>query len=139
MERIGPHRLWIGHAGDVRDFAALHREGIEVVVQLAIEEVPATLPRGFLAASFPLIDGPGNRPEILDLAIRFIGGSILHRLPILVSCGAGLSRSPALTAAAMAWAGEGSPDECLAHLSTHRRADVSPGLWSEVRRAIPNR
>jgi hypothetical protein len=40
MNKIPPHHLWIGHAGDGSDFQGLFDADIRAVVQLAIEEPP---------------------------------------------------------------------------------------------------
>ena len=39
MRRIEPYSIWIGHAGDGRNFRVLFDEGIRVIVQLALEEL----------------------------------------------------------------------------------------------------
>ena len=136
MNQVPPHLLWIGHAGDGRDVHHLRGLGIEVVVQVAMEEQPWPPPRDLIYLRFPLNDGGDNRPEILDLAFRSVAGAIVHRLPTLVCCGAGMSRSPAIAAAALSVSGHGSPEECLEIVSRHSRTDVSPGLWSSLRAVV---
>ena len=136
MDQILPHRLWIGHAGNGNDLSLLHRVGIEVLVQVAIEEPPILPPRELVFLRYPMIDGTGNRPEIIDQAVRSVSFWIDRHVPILVCCSAGLSRSPSIVAAALSRSGHGTPESCLIRLETYRRIDVSPGLWSEVRASL---
>jgi protein-tyrosine phosphatase len=49
-----------------------------------------------------------------------------------VCCGGGMSRSPALAAAALSVAFGESPEECLKAVVLHHPGDVSPGLWNEI-------
>ena len=46
---------------------------------------------------------------------------------------AGMSRSPAIAAVAIAIVMERSPDECLTAITTDGPHDVSPLLWSRVK------
>ena len=59
------------------------------------------------------------------------------RVPTLVCCGMGLSRSPAVAAAALAIVRREPPDEVLRMLADRHPVDVSPGFWSEVRAVRP--
>jgi hypothetical protein len=52
--------LWIGHVGDVRDPRSLFSTGTLAVIDLALNEPPASLPRELVYCRFPLIDGAGN-------------------------------------------------------------------------------
>ncbi len=106
------------------------------MVQLAAEEPPLSPPRGLLYHRIPLQDGSGNPPGFLGLAIATVAALIRLRVPTLVCCGMGLSRSPAVAAAALAWVRRESPDEALGRLVLRHPVDVSPGLWGEIR-AIP--
>ena len=133
MTRIIPHPLWLGHAGDGGRFEAIFQADIQAVVYLAVEEVPVRLPRDLISCRFPLVDGAGNAEAVLALAIRTLAAHIQLQVPTLVTCGAGLSRSPAIAAAALAVALRQDPDECLKSVTSHHAADVSPGLWNEVR------
>ena len=101
MKQIHPHPLWLGHAGDGEAFRRLFDLGIEAVVQLAAEEPPIPLPRDLILCHFPLLDGVGNRPEVLSLAVETTAALVRGRTPTLLCCGAGMSRSPAVAAAAL--------------------------------------
>jgi protein-tyrosine phosphatase len=133
MNRIPPYSLWLGHAGDGRDFRALFDAGVEAVVRLAAEVPPEATPRELICCRFPLLDGTGNRAELLSLAIHTVVALLRLRVPTLVCCGAGMSRSPAIAAAAMALIGGESAEESLKKLGKIHPIDVSPGLWKEVK------
>ncbi len=133
MRRVDRYRLWLGYAGDARDLRRLFDLGIRAVVQLAAEEPPAVTPRELILLRFPLIDGEGNEPVLLRLAVGSIVELLRADVPTLVCCGAGMSRSPALAAAAMAMLERREPDDCLREIASAAPADVSPGLWNELR------
>jgi hypothetical protein len=88
-----------------------------------------------IACRFPLIDGSGNPPHVLALAIQTIAALINAKVPLLVCCGAGMSRAPAVVAGALATIQHESPEACLKRVTRHHPCDVSPVLWSEVRQA----
>ncbi|HVS38772.1 MAG TPA: hypothetical protein VMS17_24665 [Gemmataceae bacterium] len=138
MNQIRPHFLWLGHVGEGDAFRRLFDAGVEAVVQLAAEEPPLALPRELILCRFPLIDGIGNRPALLTLAIETTAALVRNRVPTLLCCGAGMSRSPAIAAAALSVAYGGPPEEWLKSVAEHHASDVSPGFWDEVRRLLVN-
>src|SRR5690242_11778923 len=98
MNQIAPHRLWVGHAGEVQDFRALFEARIQAVVDLAVEESPGRPPHELIFCRFPLVDGAGNDLKILALAIR-TSATLLHsQVATLICCSAGVSRAPAIAA-----------------------------------------
>ncbi len=132
MDQVHPHLVWIGHAGDGRNHEAFLERGIRAVVQLALEEPPLAPPRDLVYLRFPLHDGGGNPRDVLEAAITAVAGLIALEVPTLICCAAGISRAPALTAAALARAGDDDPAACLALVLQSRRGDVSPRLWAEI-------
>lgn len=136
MNQIKPYSVWVGHAGDARAIKTVLDQQIRAIVQLAAEEMPVQAPRDLVLLRFPLIDGVGNDPEILYLAIHCVATLIEKRMPTLVSCGAGLSRSPVITAAALAVARHGTLDECVKLVARYHAADVLPGFWEDVRQVL---
>jgi hypothetical protein len=132
MRRIEPYLLWIGHAGDCRDFRALFGAGVEAVVQLAADEPAVAMPRELISCRFPLVDAAGNRREILEIAIKTVAELIRMHVPTLVCCGAGMSRSPSIAAAALSLVSSDSPHECLRQVTDGNASDVSGGLWKEI-------
>lgn len=133
MRQILPYALWIGHAGDGRDFRHILDANIQAVVQLAEEEPTLQLPRDLIYCRFPLVDGPGNDVQLLRLATTTVANLLERHVPTLLCCGAGMSRSPALAAAALSMVYQQEPDEALKQVAEHHPADVLPGLWNEVK------
>jgi protein-tyrosine phosphatase len=132
MRQVLPHLLWLGNAGDGRDFRELFGAGIEALVQLAAEEPPAPAPRDLTFCRFPLLDGPGNSTKLLRLAVGTVAGLLEQHVPTLVCCGAGLSRAPAVAACALALFQRQPPQECLRRLAEQHPADVAPALWDDL-------
>ena len=132
MNQVAPRRVWIGHGGEGHDFTQILDLGIEAVVELAEEEPSFPTRRDMIACRFPLIDGSGNRPEVLELAVATLARLIAADVPTLVCCSMGLSRAPALVAAALARVERTSHHECLKRVTWHHPSDVSPGLWQEL-------
>ena len=139
MNQIRPHQLWIGHAGDGRSFSDVLEKGVRAVVQLAAEEPQLQLPRELISCRFPLLDGTGNDIELLDLAIHIVANFIERGIPTLVCCGAGMSRAPATVAAALSIVNQCGLEDSLRVVTASHPADVSPGLWEEVRRVFKTR
>jgi hypothetical protein len=138
MRRIGSHPLWIGHAGDARDHRPLFDAGIRALVDLAAEQAPLTPPRELIYCRFPIQDGSGNVPEVLYLTVNTVAALLSWGVPTLVCCGAGMSRSPAVGAAALAlWLNEPA-DRCLAEVKGQGPGDVSPGLWQSLKKLFPS-
>lgn len=133
MNQVLPYALWLGHAGDGRDFRQVLDAGIEALVQLAVEEPPLQPPRELIYCRFPLLDGSENRGEVVSAAIRTTATLLEMKIPTLLCCGAGMSRSPAIAAAALAFLNEESPEACLRQVTAQHPSDVSPGLWQEIK------
>jgi protein-tyrosine phosphatase len=136
MRRIGERPLWIGTAREARDIRAVLDAGIEAIVDLAVEEPPIQTTRELVYFRVPLVDGEGNSTSLLTLATEAVGMLARGGTPTLVSCGAGMSRSPAVVAAALAKLDYRPPDEVLAEIAGGGPADVQPGLWREVIRSL---
>jgi hypothetical protein len=137
MNQIVPHRLWVGHAGEERDFRAIFDAGVRALVDLAVEETPGHPPHELIFCRFPLVDGAGNDLKILALAIRTAAALLRSQVPTLVGCGAGVSRAPAIAAAALALVSDEPPAQCLQRVAAHHSCDVSPGLWEDVTSLLP--
>jgi len=133
MTQIQPYSLWIGHAGEARDYERIADAGIEALVNLAAEEKCDQPPRELLYLRFPLIDGIGNRTGWLDLAVTSVANLLRLHVPTLVYCGAGRSRSPVIAASALAVAFRDNPADSLRRVVSQHPSDVSPGFWDEVK------
>ncbi len=133
MNQIPPYPVWVGHLGEGADFRKVFDHGIRALVHLALEEPSPQPPRELIVCRFPLLDGGGNRSELLALAIRTTAALLKLHIPTLVFCGGGESRSPAVTAAALSLAFGGTLEESLQRIVQHHPSDVSPGLWQEIK------
>ena len=136
MHQIKPHLLWIGHAGDGRNMQEILATGIRAIVQLALEEPPIHPPRDLVFCRIPLIDGIGNDPVLLNLAVDTVATLQRSRIATLVCCAGGMSRSPAIAAAALSAVERMPLEECLRIVTESYPADVLPGFWDEVRYAL---
>jgi protein-tyrosine phosphatase len=132
MIRIEPHLLWLGHAGDCRDMAKVLDAGIEAVVQLAAEEPPAQFPREIIVLRIPLLDGADNPPAILRLAVSSVEQLLASHVSTLLCCSAGMSRSPAIAACALARLEQKEPATSLEAIRTRLATDISPSLWRDL-------
>jgi hypothetical protein len=136
MKHIEPYSLWVGHAGDGRDFRTLFDEGIHALVDLALEERPAAPPREFIYIRVPLVDGTGNPAKTLLLAVHSLASLLRTHVPTLVVCGAGMSRAPCVAAGALSLVLNEPADACLRKVIAGRPHDVAPGFWGELRAAL---
>ena len=132
MNQLSPFTLWVGNASDSRNLAVISDHEIQHVVQLAIEEPIPSLPREVNLIRIPLTDSNDNEPFALQFAIKTVSELIQSKRRTLICCSAGLSRSPATAACALAVVQEKHPDECLNDISKLIRTDVSPGLWKDL-------
>jgi hypothetical protein len=123
-------------ASDGRNLQEVLDTGIRAIVQLAMEEPPLQPPRDLIFCRFPLLDGTGNDPVLLKLAIHAVATLQTNRIPTLVCCAGGMSRSPAIAAAALSAVEKKPLEECLEIVTEFYPADVLPGLWEEVRYAV---
>ena len=145
MRQIAGRQLWLGHAGDLRDARAVLDAGIAAVVELADSEPHAVLPRDLIRCRFPLSDD-GENPHwlvrlaiqsvLVRLAIQSVTAILVARVPLLVCCSAGMSRSVCIAAAGLALAEAITIDEALKVVIGTGPADVSPGFYSRVVEAM---
>jgi len=133
MREIIPSLLWLGNAMDVCDLRSIHDLGISAIVDLALEEPVPQLTREIIYCRFPIIDGSGNTPELLSAAIEITASFIRKSVPAMVACSAGMSRSPAIVAAALALVHCESPDDSLKTMIAGNPHDLSPPLWTDVK------
>jgi protein-tyrosine phosphatase len=131
MRRIEPYSIWLGNAADGRDYRRLFDAGIRAVVQLAIEEPYLVAPRELIVLRCPLHDG-GNESGLVGLAVELVARLLRSKIPSLVCCSAGMSRSPAVAATAIALVERADLSECLERVTQGRPADVSTTLWQEL-------
>ena len=82
------------------------------------------------------MDGAQECRGVLAAAIQTLVALLRNRVPTLVHCGAGMSRSPVVVAAALAIVEGRSPDDLLRQIVAGQPHDVSPQLWQAVRMVI---
>ena len=132
MRHIPDYSLWLGHAGDARDKHELLRLGIGAVVDLAVEEPPAVAGHETIYCRFPLNDGTENPHWLLRAAIDTSANLLREKVPTLVCCSSGISRAPAIAAAALVKLGRPSLQDALLYLADYGQFDVSAGLLQDV-------
>ena len=132
MRQVPNTTCWIGNARDYGAHRELFDRGIEAVVQLAAEEPVIATPRELMCFRLPLLDGAGNDPARLKLAINVVAQLIAAGIPTLVSCSAGMSRSPAIVAAALAQVEQADVGEVLLRVIADGPREVSAALWREI-------
>jgi protein-tyrosine phosphatase len=131
MREVLPE-VWIGNsrdAGDLKQIAAL---GIQVIVDLAADEPLIPVPRDMAYFRCPLVDGEEADDWKTDLAIQTVGLMLVAGVPLLVACSAGMSRSPAIVAAALALSDEESLESALRRVTASGPCDISPALWAAI-------
>jgi hypothetical protein len=132
VRHIPDYSLWLGHAGDARDRHELLRLGVGAVVDLAVEEPPAVAGHEMVYCRFPLLDGAENPPWLLRAAIDMTATLLREKVPTLVACSSGVSRAPAVTAAALVRLGRPNLPAALLWLADFGQCDVSGGLYQDV-------
>lgn len=136
MREVLSGRLWIGHANDARSPRCLLEAGVRAVVDVAIEEPPASLPREMTYVRFPLVDGEGNDSVVLRLAVSTVVGLLDGEVPTLVACSAGLSRSPTLASFALAGHERRTPQQALVRIAAAGPVRVNAVLWQSLEKAV---
>ena len=113
----------------------LDARNLRCIVDLASNEpLPHLPPRHCLLPVSPRTDGvPESEPWLLLSAIQDRGQLARSwKFRQQVSCSAGLSRGPAIVAAALSTTTLQTPEDCLRQVSHSVSHDVSPGFWNEV-------
>ncbi|MFT5526205.1 MAG: hypothetical protein ACI9G1_003963 [Pirellulaceae bacterium] len=137
MIEILPDRLWLGNAHDARNPSAVHQRGIRAILDLAHDEPPIVGYRDLIVSRVPLVDASGNDVLLLRIAISQAVSLLKNDVPTLIACSAGLSRTPAIAAAALSIHKNRDPDDVLNELIAQRPHDVSPTLWNDVKNVLP--
>jgi predicted protein tyrosine phosphatase len=136
MRDIHKGILYVADAPSIREVKILYDHEIQAVIDVAANELAAQLPREFIYCRFPLIDGDGNRPQLLKIAVTTIVTLLQSNTRTVVACSAGMSRSPAIAAAAVSRLTGEPPDTCLQSITQNGPHDVSPLFWLRVKAAM---
>lgn len=134
MRDVHSNLLFVGNALEARNLRLLYETGIQAVVDLAVNEKPAQLGRDLIYCRFPINDGDGNPDWLLVVAIRTVASMIRNDIRTVVACSAGMSRAPTIAAASVALLTNRDPDECLLEIISDAPNDVSPILWTQIKR-----
>lgn len=110
--------------------------GVTAIVDLAASEPPVVYPRDIVYCRLPLCDGGDNGAARLRLAIATTTALVRAGTPTLVACSMGMSRSPAIAAAALAQVEQLAPDKVLTEIAEAGPLDVDAGLWREVKNVV---
>jgi protein-tyrosine phosphatase len=110
--------------------------GITAIVDLASNELPVAVTRELAYCRFPLVDAAANEDWLLRGAIETTASFLRSGEPTLVCCGAGMSRAPAIVAAALALVDGSSPQDRLTFVARSGACDVSPYFWEQVSRLV---
>jgi len=132
MREVIPDTLWIGNALEARDVKRVLDLQLQAVIDLAMEEPPIQFTREVVYCRFPLIDGPDNSTAVLKVAIDTTAKFLATKIPTLVACGAGMSRAPAIVAAAIALSERLSLTDALQKVTKDQPHDVSAGLLADI-------
>jgi protein-tyrosine phosphatase len=132
MRQIEELSIWIGTARDARDIKNVLSLGIKTIVDLALEEIPVQPTRDLVYLRFPLMDGTGNPTWLIQAVLHMVDLCIRSRVPTLIACGAGMSRSPSIAAIAAAPFLGVEPADVLLALKNQGPIDVSSSLWQEL-------
>jgi protein-tyrosine phosphatase len=137
MIEVETGSLWLGNASEAREFRGLFDAEIAAVVDVAWDEPPAQLPRELVYCRFPLVDSDGNSAAMLTLAVQTVVNLLVAGQRTLVACNAGMSRSPAVAAAALSVVRGEEPDRVLSQIGELRSLEVSPRLWEQLIAILP--
>ena len=131
--------LQIGNAFEARDIKTVLSLGINAIVDLAIDEPPIVPTRDVTYCRIPLIDGEGNSPATLRLAVNITYQLLADQTPTLVACSAGMSRSPVIAAAALAENNKTTLAIEIAKIASIVPHDISPALLADIRHVLENK
>lgn len=139
MRELIPGLLWSGNAFDARDLKGVLDRRIEAVIDLAMEEPPVSPARELTYCRFPPLDGQGNSPSTIESAISTAVRFIMAKVPTLICCGGGMSRSPAIAAAVISQIDGIEPEDAMKRVAsclylksfdfTNGSPTHSRGLW----------
>lgn len=136
MHEIHPNLLWLGHALDIREPRALFDTQIAAIIDVALEEAPARLPRELIYCRFPLNDGGGNNPAVLRQAIQTSTDLLNSETRTIIACSAGMSRSPTIAACALANCLSQDPHDTVSRIGEIRTLELNPVLWKDALAAL---
>jgi hypothetical protein len=139
MRQLAGRSIWIGNSSDLRDVPKVMATGIEALIELSASETFAVFPRELIRCRFPLHDGEANPVWLLRFACESLATFLHANVPVLVCCSAGMSRSVVVVAGGVALAEKMSLVEALKIVAGTGPADVSPGLFNQLKKILDSR
>ncbi len=109
---------------------AIRRAGIQHVLKLYFYE--PHWPSDFTVCEVPIIDGEFIRPENIERGVAFIREQVDAERPVLVQCGAGISRSSTFVLAYLIESGRDLPDAFTLLKEHHPIASPLPAMWQSL-------
>lgn len=136
MRKLPDYPLWLGSAVDMHDLRTVLSEGIEAVVDLAMNEPVPLVTRDLVYCRFPLLDGAGNDSRVLRIALHTTAELLRRDVKTLVYCSAGMSRTPAVAAGALALGFGLTFESARSLVAANAPVDISPTLLSDIHRLL---
>jgi protein tyrosine phosphatase (PTP) superfamily phosphohydrolase (DUF442 family) len=120
----------IGNYLEAQDAELLRHHGFQSVLSLDGSLTSGDAGRLGVAVvvAFRLVDGAGNDPRVLKMAIEALGDLVRSDAPVLVHCHAGRSRSVVVVAGYLANTQGLDPEEGIARVTAKREANVTSEL-----------
>ena len=128
--------MWIGHAGDLNNPREILNQGVQAIIELADNEPMAILPRDLIRCRFPINDGAEERLWLLRLATETTAALFRAKVPVLVCCSSGMSRSVCIAAGALVIAERVPLKTAVSLIANEGPTDVSPILFNRLQEAM---
>ena len=99
---MSEYELYIGDSDDASDHAKIESEEVDAVLKLTYETPEDGYPDSVEVYEYSMTDGPKNDRERFEQAVRKLLDLFENGETVFVHCSMGTSRSPAVSAAAIA-------------------------------------
>jgi protein-tyrosine phosphatase len=99
---MSEYNLYIGDAIDASDHQKIKSRGVDSVVKLTYSGPDDGYPDSVDVHEYSMRDGPQNDPETFRQAVEHLRELFREGKTVFVHCNAGSSRSPTVSAAALA-------------------------------------
>jgi len=130
--------IYIGDSDAANDREILNNKEINSIITLNTEliaDYSDMNKRRYV--SYPLLDSGTNPQEQVDAAVHYTAGEIESGDKFLIHCGAGMNRSPAILAAAIALVEEKEYIEALNEIKErHEPTQLSTGITEQAQKSV---
>ena len=99
---MSEYELYIGNSDDASNHAKIESEGVDAVLKLTYETPEYGYPDSVEVYEYSMTDGPKNDRERFEQAVKKLLELFEDGKTVFVHCSMGKSRSPAVSAAAIA-------------------------------------